>query len=90
MNVLTEFVELFGLHCNPTKSVIFMCAIDSDTKECLLELTRFKLGSWLVRYLRVPLVSSQLSTLDCSLLVEIITHRISHWTSRFLSYIGWL
>ena len=74
MNALSEFVELSSIQCNLGKSAIFMCAINNITKECFLELTRFKLGSLPVHCLDVPLVSYRLSALDYSWLLEIITY----------------
>jgi hypothetical protein len=39
-----------------------------------------------VRYLRVPLISSKLSSTDCRVLLERIKGRIDFWLSRNLSY----
>ena len=52
------------------------------------QVTGFKLGNLPVRYLGVPLVTRRLTDKDCRPLVERITSRINHWSTKFLSYAG--
>ena len=43
-------------------------------------------GFFPVRYLRVPLISSRLSAVECGALITRITGRIDSWLSRNLSF----
>ncbi|XP_059663757.1 uncharacterized protein LOC132309469 [Cornus florida] len=45
-------------------------------------------GSLPIRHLGVPLITTNLKSSDCRTLIERITHRISHWSARSLSYAG--
>ena len=77
-----------GLRMNPSKSFIFVSNSLGNIKRELLELTGFQEGALPICYLGVPFVSSRLKIADCSKLIDIITYRVTHWTSRFLSYAG--
>jgi len=47
-----------------------------------------KEGQLHVRYLGVPLISSNLSAADCRMLMEKISGRLDSWTSKKLSFAG--
>lgn len=47
--------------------------------------TGFALGELPIRYLGVPIVTRSLAAKDCKILIEKITARVKHWTSKFLS-----
>ena len=87
---LNTFIRLLYLQINHAKSLIFLSAMDKPTKEWLVAISSFQMGTLLVRYLGAPFVFSRLSIIDYACLVEITTCWISHWTSRFLSYAGCL
>lgn len=43
-------------------------------------------GALLFGYLRMPLHSKKLSTLDCKALVDKITSRVAYWSNKMVSY----
>lgn len=47
-----------------------------------------KEGSFPVRYLGVPLISSKLSAANCRLLLDRIFGQMDSWTSKNLSFAG--
>ena len=79
---------LSGLSANESKSQIFVAGSDMQFREGLLSTFGFQLGSLLVKYLGVPLISTKLSVKDCKCLLEKIVARIKSWTSKHLSYAG--
>ena len=85
---LQEFAALSSLCLNPSKSFIFVSNSSGNMKNMLVTLTGFQEGALPVTYLGVPLTTSALRLGDCDRLVDSITSRITHWTSRFLSYAG--
>ncbi|GLT65660.1 hypothetical protein SLA2020_380770 [Shorea laevis] len=77
-----------GLTPNPDKRKIFMCGVDESVKCQLLASLGYKEGTLPVRYLGVPLISSRLKKVDCSILVDKIVGRVKSWTCKALSYAG--
>ena len=65
-----------------------MAGVSVDIKTDLLNTTGFGLGTFPMKYLGVPLISTRLSQSDCQPLLEKILGRIHSWTSRALSYAG--
>ena len=88
LNALRTFAEFSGLTMNPTKSFIFTSRTRSAEASQLAAYSGFQEGALPVTHLGIPLVTSRLRMRDCSKLVDIFTHRMQHWTSRFLSYAG--
>ena len=88
MDELNRFENFFGLQVNKQKSAIFLAGVNDDVKNDLLNITGFCLGSLLMKYLGVPLISTRLSHYDCQPLLDKILARIQAWTSRSLSYAG--
>lgn len=87
---LLEFEDIFGLKANSSKSSIFCSGVSPRLKAMLLDELQMQEGVLLVRYLGVPLISSRLSTVDCRVLLDRVSKRIDSWTSRNLSFAGWL
>lgn len=85
---LEEFSCISGMKLNPDKSTMFLGNVDDDTKLQLLSIFRISIGSLPVRYLGVPLVSTQLKLRDCTQLVEKIKSKFYNWTNKFLSCAG--
>jgi hypothetical protein len=83
-----EFEQLSGLHTNPSKSSIFFFGISAGRNDALLADLGMKEGQFPVGYLGVPLISSKLSTADCSMLLDKIASQINSWTSKNLSFAG--
>ena len=59
-----------------------------EVRNDLLNATGFNLGSFPMKYLGVPLISTRLNQSDCQPLLDKIMTRIQSWTSRSLSYAG--
>lgn len=87
-HVLDLFYSFFGAAVNCLKSEIFCSGIPNPVLEAIHEATDFSIGWQLIRYLGVPLVSKHLSLKDCQPLIDKVTARVKHWTSRFLFYFG--
>lgn len=88
MKILNHFSATTGLIANMDKSNIFLAGIDDNTKEQLLQRTRFVLGALPIKYLGLPLSSKKWNKMNCHQLVEKITHRVKVTYSRQLSYAG--
>nr|XP_009607477.1 uncharacterized protein LOC104101690 [Nicotiana tomentosiformis] len=88
MKILNHFSATTGLIANMDKSNIFLAGIDDNTKEQLLQRTRFVLGALPMKYLGLPLSSKKWNKMNCHQLVEKITHRVKVTYSRQLSYAG--
>ena len=71
-----------------SKSQVFTCAVDHNTRNQILTSIRFFSGTLPIRYLGIPLVSSHLTKVDCTALVDRITMHINHRFARYLSYAG--
>lgn len=85
---LELFYKLSGLQINNTKCEIYSTGMDHGSLDVIHSLTGYALSSLPIRYLGVPLLTKRLTMRDCKPLIDKITARIKHWTSRFLSYAG--
>ena len=65
-----------------------MASSDMHYRIELMSIFGFQLGTLLIRYLGVPLISTKLSSKDCKYLLEKIAARIKSWTSKHLTYAG--
>lgn len=86
--VMADFESLSGLGVSYTKSEIFRSGISEELKAHLAAIMGMKLGSLLVRYLGVPLLSGKQTIKDYTSIIDKITARIKAWTSKFLSFAG--
>ena len=82
MDELKRFEEFSGLQVNKQKSAIFIAGVNDDIKTDLLNTKGFSLGSFPMKYLGVPLISTRLSHCDCQPLLDKILGRIHSWTAR--------
>lgn len=83
--LLDLFYVFSGLQVNCLKSEIFCSGIPNVVLETIKIETGFVVGQLPVRYLGVP---RHLSIKDCQPLIDKITARVKHWTSKLLSYAG--
>ena len=88
MDELKRFENFSGLQVNNQKSAIFLFGVNDDVKNDLLNTTGFSSGSFPMKYLGIPVISTRLSHCDCQPLLDKILARIQSWTSRSLSYAG--
>ena len=68
--LLWSFINFQGLNLTRIKSGIYIDGIDDQGKAELCNLLGFQLGSLLVKYEEVPLISTKLSTVDCKGSIE--------------------
>lgn len=73
---------------NLDKSCAYIAGVSEDVKKEILECLNMGEGQFPFRYLRIPLHSKKLNSLECNLLVDKIVSKFKHWSSRFLSYDG--
>ncbi|XP_024976218.1 uncharacterized protein LOC112514118 [Cynara cardunculus var. scolymus] len=92
VEVLKKAIYLFqcrsGLAPSLEKSEIYFGNVPSNIKEAILECLPFKLGSFPVRYLGVPLSQARLKLCDYAPLIAKVKGRIINWKSKFLSFGG--
>lgn len=77
-----------GLVANTDKLSCYGAGIDDETKKNFLSLTGFSAGTLPFRYLGLPLSSKKWSKVDCHVLVERITSRVTTGYFKSLSYAG--
>ena len=85
---IDQFKWVSGLQANPTKSNLFMAAIQPQDMEQIKLIFGFPVGCLPIKYLGVPLISTRLKTTHYTTLIEKIESRVKGWTNRFLSYAG--
>ncbi|GKV05782.1 hypothetical protein SLEP1_g17749 [Rubroshorea leprosula] len=86
--VLTHFYKVSSLRVNYAKSELFCCGLSTSHTQLLAEKFGFKIGTLLVRYLGVPLITGKLAKKDLRPLVSKITERMSSWAAKHLSFAG--
>ena len=85
---LTQFYECTGLLANRDKSCNFLARIEDSISDSICQTLQFSKGSLPVKYLGIPLITTQMKKRDCDELVQRIRSRILSWTSKLLSYAG--
>lgn len=88
MQAYNDFSSSTGLVVNPAKCKVYYGRVEQMAKEEIQAITYFKEGSFPIIYLSIPFTNKKLSSQNCMMLVEKITNRIKHWSSRLLSYAG--
>lgn len=69
-------------------SHIYIKGADDELKENLVRKSGFQKGSLPMKYLGVSLSPKKWNSTDCQVVTDKVTKRISHWTSRLLTYAG--
>ncbi|KAK2435581.1 hypothetical protein QL285_020628 [Trifolium repens] len=88
METLEKFSKATGLKVNPAKCCIFFGGVDQNIRDEIKGITHFEEGKFPFRYLGIPMVSKKLSIHNYMDLIDRIVGRITHWSSRLLSYVG--
>ena len=81
-----EFENLSNFEANPSKCLFYYFGISNRVKHVLLDELIMKEGHLLVRYLRAPLISYRLSSVDYGALLNRTSGHIDSWLSKNLSY----
>ena len=85
---LSLFAIRSGLSPNLNKSDLFFGHVPDATKEAILNCLPFRMGSFPIRYLGVPLSPRTLKASDYGGLITKVRNRILNWKSKFLSFGG--
>ncbi|XP_074315253.1 uncharacterized protein LOC141651438 [Silene latifolia] len=85
---LTIFAQMSGLKANPEKTNIYMGGIREEIKQAILRTTGYAEGTFLFRYLGVPLNEGKLNKIMFADLLHKIQSALTHWATHRLSYAG--
>lgn len=92
VEILKKALYLFqhkaGLAPNIAKSDVFFGNVPNDTREAILTCLPFRMGSFPIRYLGVPLSPISLKVADYGVIVAKAMLRVQNWKSKFLSFGG--
>lgn len=88
MNTVNKFSRISGLLPNCLKSHVFFSNCSEEVTSWFNDHYSIPTGSLPVRFLGVPLISSQLTFNNCVPLLQKLTRRINCWTSILLSFAG--
>ncbi|CAJ2668635.1 unnamed protein product [Trifolium pratense] len=88
LEVFDKFSKSTGLKVNPSKCCIFFGGVDQSSKDDIKRITHFEEGKLPFRYLVIPMTSKKLSIQNYMGLIDKIVGRITHWSSKLLSYAG--
>lgn len=86
-SVLDDIIGLYEIVTNLEKSHVFLSGVNNELVISLHNLLGFRLGSLLIKYPGVPLISTRLTHINCMPLVEQILFRIKLWTLASLIYV---
>ncbi|CAK8532362.1 unnamed protein product [Lathyrus sativus] len=85
---ITSFLDSTGMKINPAKSKVYFGSVSDPVKYSILSSTAYDEGTLPFRYLGVPVSSKKLSVIHYMPLVDKLLSKITHWSSRLLSYAG--
>ena len=85
---LNLFAGTSGPSVNLEKSSIYFGGVRDCTKEAILQATRFKVGSFPFKYLRVPLSPHRFLASQVSLFLHKLESVVQCWMGKHLSYAG--
>ncbi|XP_058753378.1 uncharacterized protein LOC131626575 [Vicia villosa] len=88
LKVLQQFSSSTGLIVNPSKCKLYFGGVDYDTRNGIKMLTAFQEGALTFKYLGIPMTSRRLEVHQYMPLIEKTVARITHWSSKILSYVG--
>ncbi|XP_058757171.1 uncharacterized protein LOC131630409 [Vicia villosa] len=88
ISIVKKFSDSTGLIINPRKCKVFCGGVDRDTQTMISRITEFDVGQLPMKYLGIPITSSRLNIHHYLPLIDKITQRMKHWTSKLLSYAG--
>ncbi|GJS78622.1 RNA-directed DNA polymerase, eukaryota, reverse transcriptase zinc-binding domain protein [Tanacetum coccineum] len=83
-----EFSRSSGLVPNFEKSMVFFGNVPTPTRNAILKVMPFSVGSFPMRYLKVPLISSRLFRKFYDPLIDKVKQRLVNWKNKVLSFVG--
>lgn len=83
---LEEFSKASGLCANLSKSAIYLAGVDDTIQAEIVEMLGMPIGDFPFKYLRASMSHNKLTISQCSPLIDRISARIHHWSSRLLSH----
>lgn len=66
----------------------YINGVDDVMEDALVSKSGFQKGSLPMKYLGVSLSPRKWNKIDCQIVIDKITKRMTHWSSRFLTYAG--
>ncbi|XP_062094314.1 uncharacterized protein LOC133800371 [Humulus lupulus] len=87
---LKLFSQTSGLQPNASKSALFCSGMNSNEVHRILEVSGFRKSDVPFNYLGVPICAKRISAKESSLLVDKMTNRIRSWSTRNISFVGWV
>ncbi|GAA0163559.1 hypothetical protein LIER_19393 [Lithospermum erythrorhizon] len=87
-NALKDFGKWSGLKPNLDKSTMYIAGLEQSRAQGLNSRMAIAMGSLLVRYIRMPLITKLVTYGDYKPLIERITKKIEEWGNHYLSFAG--
>lgn len=88
LNIVKDFSNSTGLVINLKKCKVFCGGMDRNIKDPMIKTVEIAEGQLPMKYLGVLITCKRLSINHYMPLIDKITHRMKHWTSKLLSYVG--
>ncbi|XP_058725823.1 uncharacterized protein LOC131597127 [Vicia villosa] len=88
LQVIQDFSCSTGMVVNPRKCKVYIGGADANTCLRINDLTTFQEATLPFKYMGIPMSSKRLDIHQFCPLIDRITSRITHWSSRLLSYAG--
>ncbi|GKA70985.1 RNA-directed DNA polymerase, eukaryota, reverse transcriptase zinc-binding domain protein [Tanacetum coccineum] len=82
------FSSISGLKPNIGKITVFFGNVKEQVKQEILDILPFNIGSLLVTYLGVPLITKYLTYTNCKCLIDKVKVKVNNWKNKLLSYAG--
>ncbi|XP_058776710.1 uncharacterized protein LOC131651047 [Vicia villosa] len=88
LTAVSTFSASTGLIINPKKCKVFFGGMDSLSKAQVLEVTKFDEGQLPFQYLGIPITSKWMNNNHYMPLIDRITSKFKHWSSRIFMWTG--
>lgn len=85
---VNDFSSVLGLYTNHEKSLCFFANVDVSTRDYVLASSGFQQGTFPVKYLGLPLITTKLSFRDCNPLLMRLSGKIDCWVNKVLNHAG--
>uniref|UniRef100_A0A803P4K7 Reverse transcriptase domain-containing protein n=1 Tax=Cannabis sativa TaxID=3483 RepID=A0A803P4K7_CANSA len=85
-SALIDFSKASGLEINKDKSHIYLAGVSDDVKRAILQEIQIEEGSFLLKYLGVPLRLTKWRMEDCDTILRKIKLKLQTWATKHLSF----